>query len=159
MTDTGYPALDGKEHLKIHLDAENATSEWGVRQIVTYPKAMSERLNPPVIQIEFLNEDEPNMLGLGTPIQIEHVMAYRIWYFSEVFSVKSRFDDILLILSKMRKFLIQNPIPDGYGHLFMSGTGELRMRGLNITVGSIETGKEMYAGGYIDLFLQKILTY
>jgi hypothetical protein len=159
MTDTGYPALDGKEHLKIHLQTENDASEWGAREIVTYPKAMSERLNPPVIQIEFLSEEEPNMLGLGSPLQIEHVISYRIWYFSELFSTKSRFDDIILILSKIRKFLLQNPIPDSYGHLFLSAGEILRMRGLNLVVGAIDTGLELYSGGYIDVYLQKILTY
>jgi len=156
---TGYPALDGKEHLKIHIETENIASDWGAREIVTYPKAMSERLNPPVIQIEFLSEEEPNMLGLGSPVQIEHIISYRIWYFSQLFSTKSRFDDIIEILSKIRKFLLENPSPDSYGHLFLSTGDTLKMRGFNIVVGAIETGLELYSGGYIDIYLQKLLTY
>jgi hypothetical protein len=159
MTDTGFPALDGKEHLKIHLDAENDARDWGVREIVTHPKATLEGLNPPVIQIEFMGEEEPNMLGLGSPVQIEHIVAYRIWYFSERFSAKSSFDATILVLSKIRKFLIQHPIPDNYGHLFLSMGDNLKMRGFNIVIGAIGGGTETFSGGYIDIYLQKLLTY
>jgi len=156
--DTGYPAIDAKEHMKIHLGTQQAT--WGVKEIVAYPKAMMERINPPAIEIAFQSEEEPECLGLGNiPPPIQHTVALRIWYFSELFSAKSRFDDVITMLSKIRKFLIQNPEPDDYGHIYMSGAGDLRMRGLNIVPGTIEIGAELYSGGYIDVYLQTILIY
>jgi len=157
-TDTGYPAIDAKEHMKIHLDTQQVT--WGVKEIVTYPKAMMERLNPPVIEIGFQNEEEPECLGLGNiPPPLQHTVVLRVWYFSELFSAKSRFDDVVLMLSKIRKFLIQNPSPDNYGHIYVSAGGDLKMRGLNIVPGTIEIGTELYSGGYIDIYLQVVLTY
>jgi hypothetical protein len=155
--DTGYPAVDAKEHMKIHLETQQAT--WGVKEIVAYPKALMESINPPVIEIGFQNEEEPEFLGIGNiPPPVQHTVFLKVWYFSELFSVKSKFDDVILILSKIRKFLIQNPSPDSYGHLY-AGSGGLRMRGLNIHPGTIGIGDAFYTGGYIDVYLRVILEY
>lgn len=155
--DTGYPAVDGLAHLKLHLETQAGI--WGVREVVDYPKALAERLNPPAIQIDLLREEEPEVLGVGgSQVPLLHTIGYRIWYFSQLFSAKSRFQDVALRLSEIRKFLIENPEPDGYGHLY-TGAGELRLAGFNIEVGTVLAGTELYSGGYTDVYLHKVLTY
>lgn len=155
-TDLGYPAIDGKEHLRLHL-LTKATEDWKVKEIVTYPKALTEHLNPPVIQIDFMNEEEPESQGSGSKTYF-HTCLFRIWYFSDVFSVKSRFEDVILRLSQIRKYLLENSSPDSYGELLYSTDGS-RVRGFNITVGAIDTGLELYTGGYIDVYLWNTISY
>ena len=155
--DTGHPLVDALAHMKLHLETQSG--EWAIREIVTYPKALAERLNPPVIQIELLREEEPELLGVGSGvIPLLHTVGFRIWYFSQLFSAQSRFEDIAEKLSQIRKFLIENPEPDGYGHLYTGG-GEMRLAGFNIEIGTIAAGAELYSGGYTEVYLHKILTY
>lgn len=155
--DTGYPAVDSLEHIKRHLDTQIGT--WGIKEVVMYPKAQMERLNPPILQLDFMREDEPEVLGLGSGVvPMLHTVNLRLWYFSELFSAKSRYADIVSKLSQIRKYLIQNPEPDGYGHLY-TAAGELRLAGFNIEVGTVAAGNELYVGGYIDLVLHVVLTY
>jgi len=150
------PLSDALEKLKAHI--QTVADEIGVREINTYPKAMIEHINPPVIDLYPLPESPLTVKGVGSPLIIQHKFNIRLMFYSQVFTAEMKFEDSYKSLEKIQNYLLTHlSIDDGWGDIGLSDSDDLE--GLFINPGEIFGEGGVYEGGYIDMAVTRFENY
>lgn len=149
------PLSDALDKLVAHI--QPIATELGIREINKYPKALMERVNPPVIDLVLMNDNLMNR-GQGSSLIIQHAISFRLFFYSQPLTANSKFDDCLLKLEAIQDYLLNHlSVDNGYGDLGISDSDAFE--GLGVTMGEIFGSGEAYVGGYIDLNLKVLTTY
>lgn len=149
------PLSDALDKLVAHI--QPIANQLGIREINKYPKALMERVNPPVIDLVLMNDNLTNR-GQGSSLVLQHSIAFRLYFYSQVLTADAKFDDCLVSLEAIQDYLINHlSVDNGYGDLGLSDSDAFE--GLGVTMGEIFGSGEAYLGGYIDLSLKVLVNY
>jgi hypothetical protein len=112
-TITGDIITDAVVNLKTALETQIAT--WEVSEVFRYQSAeVGKRGN--CIAIEVVGW-QPVLSGLASPtVVIDHKVTMRVWYIHGTNArIDVAYDKVYSRLSKMVAYIIENPMPNGYG--------------------------------------------
>ena len=150
------PLSDALDKLVAHI--QPIATELGIREINKYPKALMERVNPPVIDLVPMPEGNLKNVGQGSSLIIQHPFNFRLWFYSDYLTASTKFEDAREKLEAIQDYLLNHlSVDNGYGDLGLSDSDTFE--GLNINPGEIYGLGTVYEGGYIDLNLTVLTTY
>jgi len=149
------PLSEALDKLVAHI--QPIADQIRVREINKYPKALMERVNPPVIDLVLMDDAVTNK-GQGSSLVLQHAISFRLFFYSEVLTAEAKFDDCLLKLEAIQDYLLNHlSVDNGYGDLGLSDSDTFE--GLGVTMGEIFGSGEAYVGGYINLSLKVLTIY
>jgi len=150
------PISDALAKLIEHI--KPITDQLGIREVNNYPKAIMERVNPPVIDLVFVNDGKLKNVGQGSSLIIQHPLFFKLYFYSEVLTAEAKHEDCRVKLEAIQDYLIRHmSVDDGYGDLGLSELDDFDS--FNLDMGEVYTPGQDYLGGSIDLLLKVLVVY
>lgn len=113
---TGDYIDDAVQNLKAAMETQREA--WQVKEIHGYAAYEVGALGP-AIAID-VQGWQPVLVGVSKPtVEVDHKVSLRVWYATIDARADVAFRDIYRKLSRMVKYLIENPRPNGYGELLI----------------------------------------
>ena len=126
MGDTGNIWQDALDSMAAHLDTQKAT--WEIKSVYPYPAyaGIGAPINSVCLEISPDTSCHLEMFGDGWTVR-EHI-GMRLTYLSPAITQYKQYADVLTTLRKIIIYLVQHPVPDGFGSVLSWGNlqiGEL----------------------------------